>query len=403
MPIKGLTESRRMPRLGKIHLGIKKISDKSGKEYPAAVDYFVCPPEVQAVFGEKPKELKIFIPVESEEAWASQFYRCYSRTRGLVCKGDGELAIRMIDTTTGALAWKDDAKTVVMKEVPCQGRECPDYGEKCKEIMNLQFLLPEVPGIGIWQIDTGSINSIRNINSCADLIRRIYGRVAMIPLILAIEPIEVTLPDTGKKKTVWVLNLRTKDTMIELMRLTSKGANQTLLSMADALPDDTELPVPDDETPDLIIPANQEPKKVCFATQTVTAEARQDTEDLYGRKAMKGIEILPVKPARLVDPPPKSAIAPQDVQGTASNKAEEGITVPDQGAAPPAPRKWQNWGEFAGTLPTVKGDPPKTISAGDLFERATLLLGKPIKRYLDFASFEEADGVLAQIKKEKGL
>ena len=52
MPIKGLTTDRQemLPRIGKIRLGIKK-KHSNGREYPAATDYFVCPPEVQAVYG----------------------------------------------------------------------------------------------------------------------------------------------------------------------------------------------------------------------------------------------------------------------------------------------------------------------------------------------------------------
>ena len=39
-PIKGLTEKRRLPRIGKIHLGIM-AETKKGVPYPKAVDYFV--------------------------------------------------------------------------------------------------------------------------------------------------------------------------------------------------------------------------------------------------------------------------------------------------------------------------------------------------------------------------
>jgi len=247
MPIQGLTEKRRLPRLGKIHLGIKK-KNAQGVEYPTAVDYFVCPPEVQAIFGEKPKELRILIPVEDEERWASQYYRAYSKTRGLICKGDGVNATRMVDEETGAIA---DAKSkkIAMKDIQCQGRECPEYNKQCHEVMNLQFLLPEVAGLGIWQIDTGSINSIRNINSTSELIKRIYGKISMIPLILTIEPHSVQDPD-GKKRDVYVLNLRTNQTLLELMETASAKRLTTT---------EAELPVPDDELPELIIPQNQEP------------------------------------------------------------------------------------------------------------------------------------------------
>lgn len=282
-PIQGLTEKRRLPRLGKIHLGIKKTKTVNGREveYPSAVDYFVCPPEVQAVFGEKPKELRILIPVEDEERFASQYYRCYSRTRGLICKGDGINAVRMIDEETGALA-EAKSKKVVMKDIPCQGRECPEYNKQCREVMNLQFLLPEVAGLGIWQIDTGSINSIKNINSASELIKRIYGRVSMIPLILTIEPHSVQDPE-GKKREVYVLNLRTNQTLLELM----ETASAKRLTVGE-----TVLPVSDDELPELIMPQNQEAvvtEQVKAEHQTPKAPETKLEDEIFGEAEAKTV------------------------------------------------------------------------------------------------------------------
>ena len=37
----------RLPRIGKIHLGVK-AKTAQGVEYPRAVDYFVCPDELRA-------------------------------------------------------------------------------------------------------------------------------------------------------------------------------------------------------------------------------------------------------------------------------------------------------------------------------------------------------------------
>ena len=81
--IKNLSETRRMPRLGIIRLGIK-VTNAEGKTYPKATDYFVCPPEVQEVYGERPKELVVMFPVNDRELITPQYYRCYSRTRGLI-------------------------------------------------------------------------------------------------------------------------------------------------------------------------------------------------------------------------------------------------------------------------------------------------------------------------------
>jgi len=263
---------------------VKKSKVVEGKTiiFPSAVDYFVFTPdnalypELVKVFGEKPKELRILIPLEDEEKWASQYYRAYSQTRGLLCKGTGETAIRMVDLRTGAMA-DHESKEVVMKEVRCQGRDCPDYEKTCREIMNLQFLLPEVPGLGIWQIDTSSTNSIKNINSTAELVRRIHGHISMIPLLLTIEPIEAPDPK-GIKRKVNVLNLRTNRTLIEMAEDITKPTPEMLA---------IELPIADDETPEMIIPQNQE-EKVIPPAATTPPDAKPKAKETKGKPGVKG-------------------------------------------------------------------------------------------------------------------
>lgn len=231
-PIKNLSDDVRWPRLGKFHLGYR---DKE-RGFPVKTEYFVIPKDNSAydaifkMFGEKPKELRILIPVEDEETWASQYYRSYDMTHGLVCKGDGEIAMRMIDIKTGALPDKNTG-TVTMKEITCAGKECQEYkAKKCGEVMNLRFMLPEIPGIGIWQIDTGSINSILNINSCARLIKKTFGRITLVPLILSLEPIQVNNPESGKKQTVYVLNLRSNVTLLQLADMAREQSKTLMLT-----------------------------------------------------------------------------------------------------------------------------------------------------------------------------
>ena len=96
MPIKGISEIIRLPRLGKIRLGIKREGD-DGNPYPIPTDYFVCPDEVKKVFGDKPKELRIMFPTEDSEQWASQYLRCYSQAGSLICRGDGQTALARVE------------------------------------------------------------------------------------------------------------------------------------------------------------------------------------------------------------------------------------------------------------------------------------------------------------------
>jgi hypothetical protein len=239
MSIKGLTEVRRLPRVGKIHLGLKRVSPRTGNEYPVATPFFVYPPEVERVYGKEAKKLDVIIPVEDDEQWCSQYYRQYSNARGLVCKGDGVTCRRMIDKDTGDKADRT-TKTVKWEEgLVCEGRECPDYQSgACQESMNLQVLLPRVPGLGTWQIDTGSINSIRNINDTANLIRAVTGQISYIPLTLSLEPTEVVNPDDGKKKVVYCMHLRTDKGLLELTQAANLPREQLFITM----PSDDEAP-----------------------------------------------------------------------------------------------------------------------------------------------------------------
>lgn len=270
-PIEGLTETRRLPRLGKIRLGTK-VKNAQGVEYPKALDYFLVPPEVAAVSGEKPTELDIMIPVEDDEMWASQYYKRYSRTRGLVCKGDGKTCRRMVDVKTGETANRDTKEIVWKEGLPCMGQKCLSYQVKpqeCKEVMHLQFIMPDVPGLGVWQIDTSSVNSIRNINSEAAMTRAVYGRLVFLPLRLTLEPTEVVNPDDGKKKTVRVMHLRVKSTMRELMTQAVKPARELLL------PPPTEDEAPEDNAGEIVETVTTKP------TPEQTAKAEKDIKDLW--------------------------------------------------------------------------------------------------------------------------
>ena len=132
MPIKGLSEIRRLPRLGVIRLGIK-TQTASGAERPMATDYFVCPPEVQRVYGEKPKELDIKFPINDKEVIFSQYYKQYGLSAGLKRKCDGVTAT-VRDEATG-----------LWTEQPC---DCTPEQHKVKATLN--FMLPRVNMAGIY-------------------------------------------------------------------------------------------------------------------------------------------------------------------------------------------------------------------------------------------------------------
>lgn len=269
MPIKNLSDARRMPRLGKIHLGIKKDKKKDGTPctpYPTEVEYFVCPPEVQAVFGEKPTALKIMIPVEEPERFFPQYYKRYT-TSLLQCKGGGEQAF----------CWAEEGG---LKEVPCP---C-DYlktGE-CKQVGIFCFLMPDVQGFGIYQITTSSKNSIIDLNSSLDMIRAIAGRIRMIPLILKREKMEIQRVEDGKPKKSTHYTLK--------IDLDEKMTLRQLQQAGQMKPETVLLPPPDEDRDDLLYPINGFEPKADEAKETPeekpkdAAKAKEDDEKKKARE-----------------------------------------------------------------------------------------------------------------------
>ncbi|MBA7537066.1 hypothetical protein ES705_29332 [subsurface metagenome] len=177
-----------------------------------------------------PKKLNIMFPTEKAEEFAQQWLRCYSFTQGLVCKGDGVKATRKIDVETGDIA-RHTTQEWVFKDWGCDPDNCEQYSEKqCRRVMNLLFFMPDVPGIGVWQLDTTSFYSIVNINSCVDLIRRICGRISFIPLTLSLEPLEVSPPGITKK-TVHILAIRSDVKLAEIQKLGRVAPERIMLPL----------------------------------------------------------------------------------------------------------------------------------------------------------------------------
>lgn len=255
--IKNLSEVRRLPRAGKIRLGIKKITE-GGKEYPAEVDYFILDPqtpselenkklidEFHKLFGEQPKSINIMFPLSNPELVFPQFYKRYGKSTSLQCKGDGEFAYCATEEYAEGLQ-KEPIKADELPgiRVICKGQECPYYKNKqCSEVATLQVLLPDLPGSGVWQITTGSYNSIVNLNSCFDYIRAIAGRFHMIPLKLERREQEIQHKDGEKvtKRKHYILHIDMAIKLADLQKYAQIDSTKIML----------ELPAPEQEKEDI--------------------------------------------------------------------------------------------------------------------------------------------------------
>lgn len=264
MPIKGLTENPRIPRLGKIKTGIK---DPNRNGAPAVTHYFVVPPEVAAVHGAQPTELPIVFLSDDTEVIASQYYRAYNQTNGLICKGDGEHASALLDVAALTRANGDltpplqrqmwassQSQQVRLTDITCLGGgygdepPCPMFVHKaCRIRMFMQFAIAGVPGMGVYQLETGSLNSIRNINGTISLIKSLTGgRIAGLPLRLVRSSIRGTV--NNKAQDLWILELRCDVPIADVMeRLSGPVASALLLPPPDEIDLDQDDPEPEQE------------------------------------------------------------------------------------------------------------------------------------------------------------
>jgi hypothetical protein len=225
--VKGLSDRRRLPRLGIVRLGIKKKSARTGKEYPTETDYFVCPEEVTKVYGEQPKELEVMIPINDLESVFPTAYKYYGSSRGLKCQGNGEIAYRVNDQT----------KEMEDVACPCDLLE----SGKCKQSANLMVMIPKVSVGGVYQVRTSSFNSIVDIQSGLDYVSALLGRFAMVPLKL--RRVKTETHHDGQKQSHYTLQiiLDANIDMINQMR----GDTQRVLEHPRFA-----LPAPVDENPE---------------------------------------------------------------------------------------------------------------------------------------------------------
>lgn len=220
--IKGISDRRRLPRLGKIRLGVKVRSQKTGKEYPKETDYFVCPPEVMKVYGDRPKELDVMFPVNDIQTVFPQRLAWFGASRGVKCIGDGETAMR-IEEPDGTRY--DEMKT---RDCPC---ELLDHG--CSRRAHLLIIVPKVSVSGIYQIDVGSYNSIVDINSGLDYVQGLVGRFAMVPLKLKRVPRETH--GSGRKEIHYTLGVYLEGD-VNFINMLRESTTRVLAGVPPALP-----------------------------------------------------------------------------------------------------------------------------------------------------------------------
>ena len=263
--VKGLTDNPRAPIVAKAKIGKKaekRLDNGRTVEYPTRLDYivFVEPktgreiPEFAEVFGEKPTSFKALLAGDTLEQNIDVAWKCYS-TKGLKCRGDGEIGI---DRETGEQRhcageynFDDQTKHLCPQSRPGKknGKDTPP---ECKPVLSMRLVVPQIPGLGLVQLDTGGVaSSIQTLVWQLRMIERMTGgHMAGIAVRVGIR----AFPDRfGNAAYAWQLEPLKGDDAQELrssvepfVRLESQ-LPQALPELEEAIdPDVYGLPAPED-------------------------------------------------------------------------------------------------------------------------------------------------------------
>lgn len=218
MPIKGLTKSKeRLPILGAFRKGAVKRPKSPGQP----LDYFrftsanpldsSLVDEVKALVGEKPRQIRFWLPYDGLDDCFEAWMETYSHG-GLQIRCDGE-SVRMLRTEDGRMVDYPEGAMLCQRSCECETRA------------RLHIVVHGLQRDGVVVVPTGSKIDIRSIHSAlhlhANRAKRFGVKLTDLPLVLLREPQDISVPafakgpdgkfvQTGKRtrKTHWMVKIQ---------------------------------------------------------------------------------------------------------------------------------------------------------------------------------------------------
>lgn len=234
MPIAILEEQRRFRELGRIRLGQRepvliKSGPKAGQQAekngkllfrPARLaDFRLTSPwrhlleAAQAIYG---GEVKPWTPTEGRNEWELATGR--PDIDVLVPPGD-VLSQWMEEWDGGGCQRRCDGVRMIVAHGKSADRGClcsPDGSiaigdRKCKPTTRLLLMVPDLPDLGVWRVESHGINAALELGGAVELTELATRRGVIVPAVLRIEPRVVRKPGEPERRfVVPVLGFRHK-------------------------------------------------------------------------------------------------------------------------------------------------------------------------------------------------
>lgn len=177
----------RPAELGRIRLG-KKAETKAGKEYPVKLEEWRLTSGSQALL-EAAAVLYGGTVQPWEDAPDEGYFELFTTSRELRV-----LIPRTLRTVSQAYErWQGgtcerrcDGTTEQITDGPCVCPSIANPKERCEPMTRISLMLPDLPGIGVWRLDTGGWHAATTIPATIELLKQLSTQ-PWIPAILRLE------------------------------------------------------------------------------------------------------------------------------------------------------------------------------------------------------------------------
>lgn len=192
-----LAIQRRLRQVGRIRIGVQAPT-ASGKNAPKKIDTFrLTSPDRRII------EAAAGLYGGTVEAWsreAANEWQVTTTATELAIALPPDMALSQTRETwsRGGCTKRCDGQWDAKRGVAC---DCDPDAPECKLTTRLNVLLPEVPGLGLWRLDSHGYFAAVELAGAVELVQQMAGRGVVIPARLRLEQRELRRIIDGKATT----------------------------------------------------------------------------------------------------------------------------------------------------------------------------------------------------------
>lgn len=233
MPINVLAQQRRVYEVGRIRIGVQVPTGKGDRTRPEKLSAlrFTARDEtviraVAELYGGKPRQWE---GAPTDDQWE---VITTAREIGVVVPPGAQSVSQWMEMWSGGgCARRCDGDTEQTRGVPClcpadqeQRREAAALGKACKPTTRVSVVLPDVPGLGVWRLESHGWNAAHELGGIASLLAATVGpdgRPGWRPAVLRLEKRRQVAGGRTREFLVPVLTMR--DTVRQMLEGAGTG------------------------------------------------------------------------------------------------------------------------------------------------------------------------------------